>query len=108
MEAIRRWIASSNSYMVRYALGCLMKYYLEENFSAEYPEMAAGVNSGEYYIQMMQAWYFATALAKQYEAVLPYLEERRLDPWVHQKTIQKAAESRRITKEKKDYLRTLK
>lgn len=107
MEVIRRWISSENSYMVRYALGCLMKYYLEEEFSEEYLEMAAEVKSGEYYIRMMQAWYFATALAKQYEAVLPYLEERRLDSWVHQKTIQKAVESHRITKEKKDYLKSL-
>lgn len=105
---IRRWISSEHTYTVRFGVGCLMKYYLDENFAPEYPEMVAGIRSEQYYIRMMQAWYFATALAKQYEGVLPYLTERRLQPWVHQKTIQKAVESYRITKEQKVYLKTLK
>ena len=84
-----------------------MQHFLDEDFQPEYPEMVAAVRSEEYYINMMIAWYFATALAKQYDAILPYLEERRLDVWTHNKTIQKAVESYRITPEQKDYLRTL-
>lgn len=108
LEKIKVWIKSEDTYVVRYAMGCLMKYYLEENFSTEYTDMVAEVQSEEYYIQMMQAWYFATALAKQYDAVLPYLLERKLGDWVHNKTIQKAVESYRITPEQKMYLKTLK
>lgn len=105
---IREWIASEETYTVRFAIGMLMEHFLDEDFSAEYPEMAAAVRSGEYYINMMTAWYFATALAKQYDAVLPYLENRKLDPWTHNKAIQKAVESRRITDPQKAYLKTLK
>ncbi len=105
---VREWIVSDRTYVVRFAIGCLMKYYLDEHFSLQYADLAAGVHSEEYYIQMMQAWYFATGLAKQYEAILPYLLERRLEPWVHNKTIQKATESFRITAEQKVYLKTLK
>ena len=86
----------------------LMQHYLDEDFDPAYPEMVAAVQSEEYYIRMMVAWYFATALAKQYESVLPYIEERRLEPWTHNKTIQKAIESYRITPEQKEYLRSLK
>ena len=85
-----------------------MRFYLDEEFKPEYLSMAAGVKSEEYYINMMIAWYFATALAKQYEATLPYLLENRLDIWIHNKTIQKAVESNRITKEQKAYLKNLK
>ena len=81
--------------------------YLDEDFTPEYPAMAAEVVSEEYYVNMMIAWYFATALAKQWDSVISYLEERRLSPWVHKKTIQKAIESYRITQEQKNYLRTL-
>ncbi len=105
---IRRWIDSEHTYEVRFAIGMLMKFYLDEAFLPEYPQMIAEIHSGEYYINMMVAWYFATALAKQYEAVIPYIEERRLDVWIHNKTIQKAIESYRISDEKKMYLRTLK
>ena len=84
-----------------------MHYYLEEHFSLKYPEKVAKIRSEEYYVNMMRAWYFATALAKQYEAILPFLEEKRLDAWTHNKTIQKAIESYRITQEQKAYLRTL-
>lgn len=108
LEKVKVWIMSEDTYVVRYAIGCLMKYYLEEHFSTEYADMVAEVQSGEYYIQMMQAWYFATALAKQYEEILPYLLECRLSTWVHNKTIQKAVESYRITPEQKVYLKTLK
>ena len=86
----------------------LMKYYLDEAFSLEYPELVASISSEEYYVKMVVAWYFATALAKQYEGILPYLTEHRLDVWTHNKTIQKAVESYRITAEQKRYLKTLK
>ena len=84
-----------------------MNLYLEEDFRPEYLKLAADIRSEEYYVNMMIAWYFATALAKQWEETIPYLEERRLSEWVHRKTIQKAVESYRITKEKKEYLRSL-
>ncbi len=105
---IRQWIASDDIYAVRFAMGMLMKFYLEEEFLPEYPAMVAQVQSQEYYIKMMVAWYFATALAKQYERVLPFLEENRLEMWTHNKTIQKAVESYRITPQQKAYLKTLK
>ena len=104
---IRQWIASGKTYTVRYGIGLLMRMYLDEDFTPEYPAMAAEVVSEEYYVNMMIAWYFATALAKQWDSVISYLEERRLSPWVHKKTIQKAIESYRITQEQKNYLRTL-
>ena len=85
-----------------------MEHYLDEDFDPAYPEMVATVRSEEYYVNMMIAWYFATALAKQYEAILPYIENRRLDTWTHNKAIQKAVESYRITPEQKTYLKTLK
>ncbi len=105
---IRRWLASPETYTVRFGIGCLMEFFLDENFRPEYPEMVSAVHSDEYYVRMMIAWYFATALAKQYDAVIPYITERRLDPWTHRKTIQKAVESFRITPEQKDYLKSLK
>ena len=104
---IREWIVSGHTYTIRFGIGMLMSLYLDEDFAPEYPELVASVISGEYYVNMMIAWYFATALAKQYEAVLPYLLERRLCVWVHNKTIQKAVESNRISKDIKQYLRTL-
>ena len=108
LDSIKEWIRSEHTYTVRFAVGMLMQHYLDEDFDPAYPEMVAAVQSEEYYIRMMIAWYFATALAKQYEAVLPYIEERRLEPWTHNKTIQKAVESYRITPEQKEYLRSLK
>ena len=105
---IRKWIASDHTFTVRFGIGMLMEHYLDEDFDPQYPEMVAGVVSDQYYVNMMIAWYFATALAKQYDAVLPYIEQRRLSPWTHNKTIQKAVESYRITDEQKTYLRTLK
>ncbi len=108
LEKIEVWLASDRTYTVRFGLEMLMTFYLDNAFRPEYLEMAAGVRSGEYYVNMMIAWYFATALAKQYDAALPYLRERRLDPWTHNKAIQKAIESCRVTDEQKAYLRTLK
>ncbi len=108
LEYIKEWLKSDHTYTVRFAVGMLMEHFLDEDFDPDYPEMAARIRSDEYYINMMTAWYFATALAKQYETVLPYLENRRLDPWTHNKTIQKAVESYRITDEQKAYLKELK
>ena len=107
-EQVKIWVASGETYTIRFGVNMLMKYYLEAAFLPEYPELVASVQSEEYYVKMVVAWYFATALAKQYEAVLPYLTNRRLDMWTHNKTIQKAVESYRITPEKKAYLKTLK
>ena len=108
LNCIRVWIQSDKTYTVRFAIGMLMEHFLEEDFNAEYPEMVAAVRSDEYYVNMMTAWYFATALAKQYEAVVPYIEKQRLDTWTHNKTIQKSIESYRITPEQKEYLKSLK
>ena len=108
MDSIREWIGSAQPYTVRFGIGMLMEHYLDGDFDPAYPEMAAAIRSEEYYVNMMTAWYFATALAKQYEAVLPYIEQQRLDPWTHNKAIQKAIESYRITPEQKEYLRSLK
>lgn len=105
---IREWLKSDETYTIRFAVGMLMEHFLDEDFEAAYPEMAAAIESDEYYVNMMRAWYFATGLAKQYDAVLPFLVEKRLDKWTHNKTIQKAVESRRITPEQKEYLKSLK
>lgn len=102
---IRRWLASGETYTVRFAIGMLMQHFLDEDFSPEYPEVVASIQSEAYYVRMEQAWYFATALAKQYEAVAPYIEQNRLDRWTHNKTIQKAVESYRITPKQKAYLK---
>lgn len=104
---IRRWMDSDHVYTVRFGIGMLMRYFLDERFEPEYLRMVAAVPSKEYYIRMMAAWYFATALAKQYAAALPYLEQRRLDEWTHKKAIQKALESNRVSAPRKQYLRTL-
>ena len=105
--SIRRWLDSGKLYTVRYAIGMLMRYYLDEDFQPDYLAWVAGVHSEEYYLNMMRAWYFATALAKQPDAVLPWLTDRRLDVWTHNKTIQKAVESYRISPERKQQLREL-
>lgn len=108
LEQIKIWIESADAYTVRFGLGMLMCYYLDDEFEMEYLNLAASVKSEEYYVKMMVAWFFATALAKQYDAAIDFIENRHLDKWVHNKSIQKAAESYRITKEQKDYLKTLK
>lgn len=105
---IKTWIESSHTYTIRFGVGMLMQHYLDQNFSSSYPDVVASIQSDEYYVNMMIAWYFATALAKQYSAVLPYFQQPHLAPWTHNKAIQKAIESYRITGEQKAYLRTLK
>ena len=105
---IDRWLMSDHPYTVRFGVLCLMNLYLNERFRPEYADKVAAVQSDAYYVNMMRAWYFATALAKQYDAVLPYIEENRLDPWTHNKAIQKAIESFRVTDEHKAHLKTLK
>ncbi|MBR2823180.1 MAG: DNA alkylation repair protein [Clostridia bacterium] len=105
---IHAWIQSDKVYTVRFAIGMLMQHFLDERFDLRYADMVAAVRSKEYYVNMMIAWYFATALAKQYDSILPYLEEKKLDDWTHNKAIQKSVESYRITPEQKTYLKTLK
>ncbi|WP_368293051.1 DNA alkylation repair protein [Dehalobacter sp. TBBPA1] len=107
-EKIKVWLVSGRTYTVRFGIGMLMRFYLDDDFQPEMLELVAVIRSDEYYINMMIAWYFATALAKQYEAVLPYIQEQRLEKWTHNKAIQKAIESYRIGDEAKAYLRTLK
>lgn len=108
IDRIRVWISSGGTYTVRFGIGMLMCHYLDDEFKPEYLELAASVESEEYYVNMMTAWYIATALAKQYDHAVKYLENDKLSAWVHNKTIQKARESFRITPEQKDYLKSLK
>ena len=108
LENVEFWLSSKEIYTVRFGIGMLMEHFLDEDYDTNYPEMVAAVRSEEYYINMMIAWYFATALAKQYETVIPFIENKRLSDWTHNKAIQKAVESYRITQEQKDYLRGLK
>ncbi|MBE5939174.1 MAG: DNA alkylation repair protein [Lachnospiraceae bacterium] len=105
---VDEWLASNRTYTVRYGIKMLMNFYLDEEFDVKYLEKAAAVIMEDYYVQMMVAWYFATALAKQYEDTLPFIEKKRLPVWTHNKTIQKAVESYRISDEQKEYLRTYK
>lgn len=107
LPCIKRWLISGNTFTVRYGIRLLMEFYLDEEFCPEYPELVAGLHTEEYYINMAVAWYFATALTKQYDQVIAYLEEKRLDLWVHNKTIQKAVESYQVPQELKKYLRGL-
>ncbi len=104
---IRQWIADTHTYTTRFGIGILMQHFLDEDFKPEYLQWVASVESKEYYIQMMQAWFFATALAKQWDATLSYIEQQRLENFTHNKTIQKAIESYRITPEQKQLLKTL-
>ena len=108
LPVIKEWIASGDTYTIRYGIGTLMSFYLDEDFRSEYLEIPAQVQSEEYYVNMMIAWFFATALAKQWDAAFPYIQEDRLSVWVHNKTIQKARESYRITDEQKQILKELK
>ena len=108
IKKIDRWLESEHIYTIRFGINMLMRYYLEEEFKLEYPRKVAAIRSEEYYVNMARAWYFATALAKKYDQVLPFLEEQKMDVWTHNMTIQKAIESYRITPEQKEYLRTLK
>ena len=108
LKQIRIWLKSDRTYTIRFAIGMLMEHYLDDAFDISYPEVVAVIRSDEYYVNMMIAWYFATALAKQYDEILPFIENRRLDVWTHNKAIQKAIESYRITPEQKEYLKRLK
>lgn len=107
LVAIKRWLRSDHVYTVRYGIGMLMRYYLDEDFRPEYLEWVASVESGEYYVNMMRAWYFATALAKQTDETLPWIREGKLDSWTHAKSIQKAIESFRISPEMKSELKKM-
>ena len=105
---IKDWLKSDRTYTIRFAAGMLMEHFLGDDFDAAYPEFVAGISSDEYYVNMMRAWYFATALAKQYDSIIPFIEGKKLDIWTHNKAIQKSVESYRITPEQKAYLKTLK
>ena len=108
LEYIKVWIKSKETYTIRFGIGMLMEHYLDEDFNKKYLELVSKIKSKEYYVNMMIAWYFATALAKQYKDTIIYIENNKLDTWVHNKTIQKAIESYRITDKQKEYLRKLK
>ncbi|MBR4286132.1 MAG: DNA alkylation repair protein [Clostridia bacterium] len=107
LNEIDKWINSGEPYIIRFGIKSLMQYYLDENFDVSFAQKVADVKSDEYYVNMMRAWYFATALSKQYEVSVKFLENRILDKWTHNKTISKACESYRISFENKIYLKTL-
>ena len=106
--SIKKWLKSKHTYTVIFAIGMLLALYLDDSFKEEYMELVSNVKSEEYYINMMIAWYFATALAKQWDTAIKYIEDEKLSIWVHNKTIQKAVESYRINDEQKAYLKSLK
>ena len=108
IEKIKEWSQSDKIYTCRFGVEMLMTHFLDEDFKKEYLEMVANIHSEEYYVKMVVAWFFATALAKQWDYAVIYLEDNRLDVWVHNKTIQKARESLRILEDKKGYLKGLK
>lgn len=105
---IKEWSASEKTYTCRFGLEILMSYFLDDDFKPEYLEIPASINSEEYYVRMMIAWFFATALSKQWDTTLKFIEDHRLDAWTHNKAIQKASESRRVTPKQKEYLKSLK
>ena len=105
LEKIYQWINSDSVYTVRFAIGMLMRYFLDEKFETKYLDLVISINSEEYYINMMRAWFFATALAKQYKQTFPYIKNYSLDKWTHNKSIQKANESFRISKVQKEELK---
>ena len=105
---IKEWLESDKVYTIRFGIGMLMEHFLDEDFDIMYPETVSNIRSDEYYVNMMIAWYFATALAKRYESILPFIEKRSLDIWTHNKAIQKAVESYRISTDRKTYLKELK
>ena len=108
IEKIKEWIKSEKTYSIRFGIEMIQSHFLDEDFKIEYLDLVSSVRSDEYYVNMMIAWFFATALTKQWDSTISYIEEKRLDVWTHNKTIQKAIESYRITNEQKEYLRTLK
>ena len=108
LKKIEEWSASEKTYTCRFGIEMLMTYFLDDDFKPEYLEIPASVHSEEYYVRMMIAWFFATALAKQWDVTIKYIEDHRLDAWTQNKAIQKARESRRITSKQKEYLKSLK
>lgn len=108
LPMIRKWSSSSSTYTCRFGLEMLMTHFLDDDFKEEYLEIPARIRSEEYYVNMMIAWFFATALAKQWEPSIVYIQNNSLDAWTHNKTIQKACESYRISTKQKSYLKTLK
>ena len=108
LKRVKVWITSGEPYTIRFGVGMLMEHFLDDDYDTKYPAMVAKLRSDEYYVNMMIAWYFATALAKQYDTIIPYIEKKKLDKWTHNKAIQKSVESYRITDEQKAYLKTLK
>ena len=108
LKKINEWIKSSHTYTIRFGIGMLMRYFLDKDFNSSYLELVYSIKSEEYYVNMMKAWFFATALAKQYDATLPIIQNKKLDIWTHNKAIQKAIESFRVPAEHKQYLKTLK
>ena len=108
LEQSRAWMASDHVYTIRFGILCLMRHFLGEEFQREVLDWVAEIRSEEYYVNLVIAWFFAEALVKQYDTALAYMEQRRLAPWTHNKAIQKARESFRITPEQKAYLKTLK
>ena len=108
IEDIKRWMASDEPFTIRFGIEMLMSFYLDEDFKPEYLKWVSEIRHEHYYVKMMVAWYFATALAKQWDATLLYIKEQTMEKWTHNKTIQKAVESNRITAEQKEYLRKYK
>ena len=108
LNQIKLWIKSKETYTIRFGIEMLMQHYLDDNFNIEYLEIISKIKSKEYYVNMMIAWFFATALAKQYKLTIQFIENKKLDKWVHNKTIQKAIESYRISPEQKEYLKSFK
>lgn len=107
INEIKEWLNSEHVYTKRFAIKMLMSLYLDQDFKEEYLSLVSKIKSEEYYLNMMVAWYFATALAKQYESAIKYIEDKKLSPWVHNKTIQKAVDSYRVSDEQKEYLKSL-
>ena len=107
-ERVQKWLQSDAVYTIRFGIVTLLGFYLDDAFEPEMLQLVANVRSEEYYVNMAVAWYFSMALVKQYDAMLPYIQNRVLEPWTHNKSIQKAIESRRIPQETKAYLRGLK
>lgn len=108
LDEIKKWIKTKETYTIRFGIGMLMQYYLDDDFKEEYLDLVSSIKSNDYYVNMMIAWFFATALTKQYEKTISYIKNQKLDMWTHNKAIQKAIESRCISDDKKDYLRSLK
>lgn len=107
-ERVQKWLQSDAVYTIRFGIVTLLGFYLDDAFEPEMLQLVANVRSEKYYVNMAVAWYFSMALVKQYDATLPYIQNRVLEPWTHNKSIQKAIESRRIPQETKAYLRGLK